>query len=60
MEPIRWDRIHEKLFTCRHSLSVAISLIPKLYFVICKYVMTFHTGVVSDAALKAEDNDLKV
>jgi hypothetical protein len=33
---------------------------PKLYFGICEYVMTFHTGVVSDTALKAEDNDLKV
>jgi len=43
-----------------YRLRVVISMSPKLYFVICEYVMTSHTGVLSDAALKAEDNDLKV
>jgi hypothetical protein len=43
-----------------YRLRVVISMSPKLYFVICEYAMTFHTGTVSGAALKAEGNDVKV
>jgi hypothetical protein len=46
--------------SAEYSLSVAISLVPKLDFVTCQCVMTFHASVEVAAALKTEGNDVKV